>query len=83
MLVKFNNDDKGFIKKIEQLKSDFGVGSASKVAQVTINNFSQLDYDYHIALDKIEELENELENIKNLIREKNSIAQRLIDMVEL
>lgn len=64
MLVKFKNDSKDFEKKVEHLKGVLGVGSASKVADYCVDNYAQLDKQYHKALDRIENLLNHIDEFR-------------------
>lgn len=70
-------------KDIGNLKFSVGEKSTSKALLKAAVLVPKLKDELWDSKEKIEKLENELRNIKYLISEKNSIAQRLIDMVEL
>lgn len=67
MLVKFRNDSQEFEDKVNKLKSVLGVGAASKVAEYAVSNFSDLDARYHKALDRIEKLLDEADELRSLV----------------
>ena len=77
MLVKINNSDLQFLLNVKKLRYLANVGTSSKAVEFSVNNFFHF---YGVAseqLTKINKLELELKQIKDLLKNRQSIDLEL------
>ena len=83
MLVKFKNDSKEFEDKVEHLKRVLNVGAASKVAEFAVDNYAQLDKQYHKALDRIEILLSHIDDIRSAAAAKDTAETKINKLLKV